>query len=270
MSGLVDSDPHRIRQIVNNLVTNAIRYTETGTVRVQLRQRPAVLIFVVSDTGPGVPHAQIPLIFQEFTQLDASRTRRFEGAGMGLTIVQGLVRLFGGTVEVASTVGKGTTFTVTIPVTPVAATEPPGVAAHAEPGGARPCVLIVDDNHLVRESLGEMIAHMDFDAHAVSSADEALAWLDAHRCDVVLLDLHMPDRDGYTFLADFTARGGPSSGVPVIVVSAYAPEADSAGRADGGAAEAGLQPFFETLLKPVHYEELRSALQRALALRHTV
>ncbi|MGE8491255.1 MAG: ATP-binding protein, partial [Paraburkholderia nemoris] len=270
---------HRIRQIVNNLVTNAIRYTETGTVRVQLRQRPAVLIFVVSDTGPGVPQAQIPLIFQEFTQLDASRARRFEGAGMGLAIVQGLVRLFGGTVEVASTVGEGTTFTVTIPVRPVAATAPPGVAAQAEPGGARPCVLIVDDNRLIRESLSEMIAHMDFDAHAVSNADDALAWLDARRCDVVLLDLHMPDRDGYTFLADFAARGGPSSGVPVIVVSAYGPEADSAdsaggagsaGSAGGGAGEAGLQPFFEALLKPVHYEELRSALQRALASRHTV
>jgi signal transduction histidine kinase/ActR/RegA family two-component response regulator len=273
MSGFVDSDPHRIRQIVNNLVTNAIRYTETGTVRVQLRQRPAVLIFVVSDTGPGVPHAQIPLIFQEFTQLDASRTRRFEGAGMGLTIVQGLVRLFGGTVEVASTVGEGTTFTVTIPVTPVAATAPPGTAVHAEPVGTRPCVLIVDDNRLIRESLSEMIAHMDFDAHAVSNADDALAWLDARRCDVVLLDLHMPDRDGYAFLEDFAARGGASSGVPVIVVSAYAPEADSVGSADSAAGEAGetgLQPFFEALLKPVHYEELRSALQRALASRHTV
>jgi signal transduction histidine kinase/ActR/RegA family two-component response regulator len=273
MSGFVDSDPHRIRQIVNNLVTNAIRYTETGTVRVQLRQRPAVLIFVVSDTGPGVSHAQIPLIFQEFTQLDASRTRRFEGAGMGLTIVQGLVRLFGGTVEVASTVGEGTTFTVTIPVTPVAATAPPGTAVHAEPVGTRPCVLIVDDNRLIRESLSEMIAHMDFDAHAVSNADDALAWLDARRCDVVLLDLHMPDRDGYAFLEDFAARGGASSGVPVIVVSAYAPEADSLGSADSAAGEAGetgLQPFFEALLKPVHYEELRSALQRALASRHTV
>jgi signal transduction histidine kinase/ActR/RegA family two-component response regulator len=270
MNGLVDSDPHRIRQIVNNLVTNAIRYTETGTVRVQLRQRPAVLIFVVSDTGPGVPHAQIPLIFQEFTQLDASRTRRFEGAGMGLAIVQGLVRLFGGTVEVASTVGEGTTFTVTIPVTPVTASAPSGVAAHTEPGGARPCVLIVDDNRLIRESLSEMIAHMDFDAHAVSNADDALAWLDARRCDVVLLDLHMPDRDGYTFLADFAARGGPSSGVPVIVVSAYAPQADSAGNAGGDGREAGSAPFFDALLKPVHYEELRSALQRALASRHTV
>jgi CheY-like chemotaxis protein len=174
---------------------------------------------------------------------------------------------------VASTVGEGTTFTVTIPVTPVAASAPAGVAAHAEAGGARPCVLIVDDNRLIRESLSEMIAHMDFDAHAVSNADDALAWLDAHRCDVVLLDLHMPDRDGYTFLADFAARGGPSSGVPVIVVSAYAPEtANGSGAAgeEGDAGEAGLQPFFEALLKPVHYEELRNALQRALTSRHTV
>ncbi|WP_091801975.1 ATP-binding protein [Burkholderia sp. WP9] len=263
MSGLVDSDPHRIRQIVNNLVTNAIRYTETGTVRVQLRQRPALLMFVVSDTGPGVPHAQIPLIFQEFTQLDASRTRRFEGAGMGLTIVQGLVKLFGGTVEVASKVGEGTTFTVTIPVTSVAAAEPPDVTANAEPGGARPCVLIVDDNRLIRESLSEMVAYMGFDAHAVANADDALAWLDARRCDVVLLDLHMPERDGYTFLADFAARGGPSAGVPVIVVSAYAPDGDND-------ADAGSRPFVEALLKPVHYEQLRSALQRALASRRMV
>ncbi|REG49454.1 signal transduction histidine kinase [Paraburkholderia sp. BL6669N2] len=266
MSGLVDSDPHRIRQIVNNLVTNAIRYTETGTVRVQLRQRPALLVFVVSDTGPGVPHAQIPLIFQEFTQLDASRTRRFEGAGMGLTIVQGLVKLFGGTVEVASKVGEGTTFTVTIPVTPVAAAQPQDVATRAEPGGARPCVLIVDDNSLIRESLSEMVAHMNFDAHAVANADDALAWLDTRRCDVVLLDLHMPERDGYTFLADFAKRGGPSAGVPVIVVSAYAPEAEVTGKAEE---EGGSQPFFDALLKPVHYEELRSALQRALTSRHT-
>jgi signal transduction histidine kinase/ActR/RegA family two-component response regulator len=266
VSGPVDSDPHRIRQIVNNLVTNAIRYTETGAVRVRLRQEPALLLFVVSDTGPGVPQAQIPLIFQEFTQLDASRTRRFEGAGMGLTIVQGLVKLFGGTLDVASTVGEGTTFTVAIPITSVATAAPVGMDAQTEPGGARPCVLIVDDNRLVRESLSEMIVHMNFDAHAVANADDALAWLETRRCDAVLLDLHMPERDGYTFLADFARRGGPSSGVPVIVVSAYAPESGAVATEDGR----GAQPFFETLLKPVHYEDLRGALQRALAAGHTV
>jgi CheY-like chemotaxis protein len=89
---------------------------------------------------------------------------------------------------------------------------------------------------------------------------------------VVLLDLHMPERDGYNFLADFARRGGPSSGAPVIVVSAYAPEADTRSAAEtAGAAEGrGAQPFFEALLKPVHYEDLRSALQRALAARHAV
>ncbi|NML34129.1 ATP-binding response regulator [Paraburkholderia antibiotica] len=259
-SGLVESDPHRIRQIVNNLVTNAIRYTEAGRVRVELRQQPALLVFVVSDTGSGVPPAQIPLIFEEFTQLDASRTRRFEGAGMGLAIVQGLVKLFGGTVDVASTVGQGTTFTVTIPVVPVATIEPSDVATQAAPGGARPRVLIVDDNRLIRESLSEMVAHMGYDAHAFGNADDALAWLDTSRCDVVLLDLHMPERDGYTFLADFATRGGPSVGVPVIVVSAYAPEVV---RDD----EDPVPAFFEALLKPVHYEDLKQALQRALAAR---
>ncbi|MGF6963184.1 signal transduction histidine kinase/CheY-like chemotaxis protein [Paraburkholderia sp. WC7.3g] len=264
VSGLVESDPHRIRQIVNNLVTNAIRYTETGTVRVELRQQPALLVFVVSDTGPGVPSAQIPLIFEEFTQLDASRTRRFEGAGMGLTIVQGLVKLFGGTVDVASALGEGTTFTVSIPVVPVATVEPADVAAQAEPGGARPCVLIVDDNRLIRESLSEMVAHMGYDAVALGNANDALAWLDAHRCEVVLLDLHMPERDGYTFLEDFATRGGPSAGVPVIVVSAYAPEVVR----DGETGATGAPSVFEALSKPVHYEDLKHALQRALAARH--
>jgi len=108
---------------------------------------------------------------------------------------------------------------------------------------------------------------MEFDAHAVANADDALAWLDAHRCDVVLLDLHMPERDGYAFLADLAARGGPSSEVPVIVVSAYAPEA---GAKHGGETENGALPFFEALLKPIHYGDLRNALQRALASRHTV
>jgi len=260
LAGPVDSDPHRIRQIVSNLVTNAIRYTEKGSVSVRLVQRLAVLTIIVSDTGPGVPPAQLPLMFREFTQLDGSRTRRFEGAGMGLAIVQGLLKLFGGNVAVESTVGEGTTFTVTIPVGPVEAVAPSDAAASREQGDVRAQVLIVDDNGLIRESLWEMVTRMGYDATAVGNVREALAWLDVRRCDVVLLDLHMPDQDGYTFLAEFTARSGPSAGVPVIAISAYAPEAPAA---DSG-------PFFEYLVKPVHYERLRGALLRALAARSTV
>ena len=257
----VDSDPHRIRQIVNNLVTNAIRYTEKGEVNVRFAldaaHAPAVLSITVRDTGPGVPHAQIPLIFKEFTQLDSSRSRRFEGAGMGLAIVQGLVDLFGGQLEIESRLGEGTTFTISIPVALVELAAPPQAATPAPDDGARPRVLIVDDNELVRESLREMIEHMGCDAAALGSADEAIGWLDTHHCDVVLLDLHMPGRDGYAFIEEFTARSGPAAGAPVIVVSAYAPEQPS----DETTA------FFDCLAKPVHYEVLREAVQRALTTR---
>ncbi|HXZ10007.1 MAG TPA: ATP-binding protein [Paraburkholderia sp.] len=259
--GQVESDPHRIRQIVNNLVTNAIRYTEKGTVLLQLVQWPTTLSIVVSDTGPGVPQAQLPLMFKEFTQLDASRTRRFEGAGMGLAIVQGLVDLFGGTVHVESKVGEGTSFKVTIPVVPVADDRSPAVQAETSSERERPQIFVVDDNPLVRESLCEMIVHMGYGAASAENADAALGWLDGHRCDVILLDLHMPDKDGYTFIADFRARRTPSGQVPVIAVSAYAPEPDTSG-ATG--------PFFECLAKPVHYEVLRAAVQRALAARRCV
>ncbi len=256
LTGPVDSDPHRIRQIVSNLVTNAIRYTEKGAVKVRLVQRLALLTIQVSDTGPGVPPGQLPLMFKEFTQLDGSRTRRFEGAGMGLAIVQGLLKLFGGSVSVESKVGEGTTFNVTIPVGPVEPARQPDTKAASAHEGGRSRVLIVDDNSLIRDSLLEMIAHMGYEASALANAKDALAWLDEHRCDALLLDLHMPDQDGYAFFAEFNARSGPSAGAPVIAISAYAAEAPPSDT-----------PFFEYLVKPVHYEQLRETLQRALAAR---
>ncbi|MPW20347.1 response regulator [Paraburkholderia sp. CNPSo 3157] len=258
-TGLVDSDPHRIRQIVNNLVTNAIRYTERGNVTLHFEQHAGALVIVVTDTGPGVPDTQIPLIFKEFTQLDASRTRRFEGAGMGLAIVQGLVALFNGTIGVESEVGKGTRFTVTIPVASVEAPAVPAAAPHEAHGDGRPQVLIVDDNQLIRESLCEMLEHMECDAAAVANADDAHVWLASRRCDLVLLDLHMPDKDGYAFMAEYAATKDAAARTPVIAVSAYAPD---------GPTRLGDAPFFDSLSKPVHYEVLRDAVQRALAARH--
>lgn len=268
----VVADPHRIRQIANNLVTNAIRYTERGSVRIEFAASDEgahgaqALAISVSDTGPGVSAAQIPLIFKEFTQLDSSRARRYEGAGMGLAIVRGLVDLFGGTIETDSRVGEGTTFTVTIPVTavppPVAETLAPPVREESVP----PQVLVVDDNPLVRESLCEMVAHMGYAALAASDADGALASLDATPCDVVLLDLHMPGRDGYAFVAGLDARAGAQARKrPRVIavsadVTALSPSAQRENRAEN--------PFFDALPKPVHYEVLRAALQRAFNAPH--
>ncbi|WP_224044931.1 ATP-binding response regulator [Paraburkholderia unamae] len=275
------ADPHRIRQIASNLVTNAIRYTERGKVRLEFSLEvgasalePAgteTLVIAVSDTGPGVAAEKIPLIFKEFTQLDASRSRRYEGAGMGLAIVRGLVDLFGGRIVTQSRVGKGTTFIVRIPVTPV---EPP--AAPAAPAAALstqppPRVLVVDDNPLVRDSLCEMVAHMGYSPLAAGDADRALALVETEPCDVVLLDLHMPGRDGYAFMAGLEARRGVLVPPRVIAVSAdVAGLAALGGACDGkGVGESGKRhgeaaPFFDRLTKPVHYEVLRAALQRAL------
>lgn len=266
----VVADPHRIRQIANNLVTNAIRYTERGTVRLEFALEAGEsaaassgekLAIIVSDTGPGVAAEQIPLIFKEFTQLDASRSRRYEGAGMGLAIVRGLVELFGGTIDTASRVGEGTTFTVRIPVVTV---DPPAapVAVAAEPGElAPPQILVVDDNPLVRDSLCEMVAYMGYAALAAADADSALALLDAVPCDVVLLDLHMPGRDGYAFAAALEEGYGARDKPHVIAVSA-----DVGGIATLAEAGPGAEPaFFDHLTKPVHFDVLRAAVQRALA-----
>jgi signal transduction histidine kinase len=278
--GIVESDPHRIRQIANNLVTNAIRYTERGTVRIEFVTASYALWIVVSDTGPGMSPEQIPLIFREFTQLDALRSRRHEGAGMGLAIVRGLVDLFGGSIATDSKPGEGTTFTVTIPVTPVVG-PPPSDARQPRPGdGERPRVLVVDDNRAVRESLCEMVVLMGYDALAAEDTDSALALVGHEPCDVVLLDLHMPGRDGYAFLSGLDAalaagerqraaggqnggqNGGPGGGRNsrplLIAVSAYVPEP--------GCVDAPT-PFFDCLAKPVHYDVLRTALQRAMAAR---
>ncbi|MBV8262022.1 MAG: response regulator [Paraburkholderia sp.] len=273
----VVADPHRIRQIANNLVTNAIRYTEQGKVRLEFwlqapqrgarmsLGRPAggdMLVIVVGDTGPGVATEQIPLIFKEFTQLDTSRSRRYEGAGIGLAIVRGLVDLFGGTIETQSQVGKGTTFTVRIPVTAV---EPPALAVVAEaalPAHPLPRVLVVDDNPLVRDSLCEMVAHMGYSALAAGDADTALALLHNEACDVVLLDLYMPGRDGYDFVGGLGAAPGMLALPRVIAVSADVAGLTALPDDTPGSEPA---PFFDRLTKPVHYEVLRAALQRALA-----
>jgi len=260
----VVADPHRIRQIANNLVTNAIRYTERGKVRVefaldaQLEPLPPLLSIVVSDTGPGVASSQIPLIFKEFTQLDTSRSRRYEGAGMGLAIVRGLVDLFDGTIETDSRVGEGTTFTVTVPVAPVAAPAAGGAGPHAGGAGGRPRVLVVDDNPLVLDSLCEMVTHMGYAVLAAGDADSALALAATKRCDAVLLDLHMPGRDGYAFLAGLDAGATAGPRPQVIAVSADVAAFTLCRESCS---------FFECLTKPVHYDVLHAALQRAISAR---
>ncbi|BAN25224.1 ATP-binding response regulator [Caballeronia insecticola] len=259
--GPIESDPHRVRQIVTNLVTNAIKYTESGSIDVHFARAEKRLDISVVDTGPGISREQLPLIFQEFTQLDSSSTRRFDGAGMGLAVVRGLVDLLGGSIEVSSEVGQGAAFRVSVPV--VAAEHLPerGEQDADAPALARSRVLVIDDHETIRESLMEMLTHLGYSVVAMPDVDSGLAWLRANDADVILADLHMPGKDGYSFANEYRARSAPGASVPIIAVSAYAPEL-----VDPSAAVL----FFDYLLKPVRYEVLKGAVHRAVTVRRRV
>lgn len=255
-AGLIESDQHRLRQIVTNLVTNAIKYTDSGSIDVRFERTLERLDISVIDTGPGIPRDQLPLIFKEFTQLDSSTTRRFDGAGMGLAVVRGLVELLGGVVNVSSDIGQGAAFRVSLPAAPVARIPELERAPADLPPLKKARVLVIDDHNSIRESLSEMLAHLGYASVAMSDVDSALAWLETNQADVILADLHMPGKDGYSFVNEYRARRAAGASLPVIAVSAYAPDL-----VDPSAAIL----FFDYLLKPVRYEVLKSALARALS-----
>ena len=255
-AGLIESDQHRLRQIVTNLVTNAIKYTDAGSIDVRFERTLERLDISVIDTGPGIPRDQLPLIFKEFTQLDSSTTRRFDGAGMGLAVVRGLVELLGGVVNVSSDIGQGAAFRVSLPAAPVARIPELERAPADLPPLKKARVLVIDDHNSIRESLSEMLAHLGYASVAMSDVDSALAWLETNQADVILADLHMPGKDGYSFVNEYRARRAAGASLPVIAVSAYAPDL-----VDPSAAIL----FFDYLLKPVRYEVLKSALARALS-----
>ncbi|WP_241269934.1 ATP-binding protein [Caballeronia sp. M1242] len=256
--GLLESDPHRVRQIVTNLVTNAIKYTDAGSIDVRFVRDKARLDISVTDTGPGIAREQLPLIFQEFTQLDSSSTRRFDGAGMGLAVVRGLVDLLGGSIDVSSEVGQGAAFRVSLPAVSVDEM-PERRDDDAEASGLRKSrVLVIDDHESIRDSLIEMLTLLGYWAVGMPDVDSALAWLRANDADVILLDLHMPGKDGYSFANEYRSRIAPGASVPIIAVSAYVPELVD---------PTATVLFFDYLLKPVRFEVLKAAVHRAATAR---
>ncbi len=189
----VVADGARIDQILTNLVINSIRYTERGRVSVTLGAYDPVLRrlhFVVADTGPGIPEDRIPTLFAP-DRARASAERRGEGSGMGLAIVRTLMTQLGGTVEVSSRLGRGTTFTLDIPAEPVVENDEP---RETEPGAGR--VLVVDDREDVLEALVSVVDELGYECDRARTAAIASNLAGSRRYDVILLDLQMPVKGG--------------------------------------------------------------------------
>ncbi len=244
------TDPARLRQVLLNLLGNAIKFTEQGQVTVRAQRQGDTLELAVADTGIGIPPAALAQIFEPFVQADATTTRRFGGSGLGLAISRRLTEALGGTLSVESTEGAGSTFRLALPF-PAAAPAPEG--DDRAPSGPLPAGLrvhVAEDNAVNRLVIGRQLAALGVQAAASSDGLSVVsAVLDAPP-DVVLMDVHMPGQDGFAATRALRAAGHRG---PILALTASAQPEDRA-----AAADAGMDGF---LVKPVTI----AALHRALA-----
>ena len=257
----VFSDPQRIRQCLLNLVGNAIKFTPSGEVVLEVccvgRQDGRALVhFEVRDTGIGIPEQSLDRLFQPFTQADSSTTRRFGGTGLGLSIVRKLVEMMGGQVGAHSQPGKGSTFWFTLPLEP------------AEMGGTEPQhdrsaegrrVLLVDDSATNRQVMASQLKHAGYEVETVASAMAALALLrqpGPQPFDAVVLDYQMPDMDG-AMLGEQIVKSREIAPTRLMLLTSLDRSGDMQRFAQIG--------FSAYLTKPVRTRELLACLNRALS-----
>ncbi|GAB6196385.1 hybrid sensor histidine kinase/response regulator [Lysobacter xanthus] len=233
--GRLRADPDRLQQVVWNLVTNAVKFTDRGgRVDVDLRRTDTDIELRVRDTGRGIAPQFLPYVFDRFSQVDASSTREHGGLGLGLSIVRHLVEMHGGTVDVSSEgAGRGTEFTVRLPVSTAPAEAPldrrrvDPTSVPAEPGldalAGRHIVLVEDDADS-RAMLAAVLEAHGARVVACASAATALDVLRGTRPDVVISDIGMPGMDGYAFIEALRTweTGMGRSAVPAIALTAYA------------------------------------------------
>jgi GAF domain-containing protein/DNA-binding response OmpR family regulator len=241
-------DPGRLRQILVNLVGNAIKFTDQGTIAVCVETVPQTdddicLHMAVSDTGVGIPEAKQRVIFDPFTQADSSTTRQYGGTGLGLTIAKQLVELMRGHIWVESSVGQGSTFHFTAcfvlqhETQTDAALAPPIIMKNLPTGVALDCpvnrrrlhVLLAEDNPINQQLVVRMLANRGHTVEVVSTGAEALASLEQQAFDVVLMDVQMPEMDGFKATAAIRARERTTNGhMPIIAMTAHAMRGDQA------------------------------------------
>ena len=221
-------DAGRLRQVLFNLIGNAIKFTDRGGVTVQVRHMPlgadrVELSLVVTDTGIGISAQAMPTLFEQFTQADESTSRRYGGSGLGLAICRQLIDLMGGTLEVRSEPGQGSAFSVALNMRRVdgAAPEAPenDVPVRVDHGRALR-VLVAEDNHVNQMLLVAMLGQMGHFCDVVANGREALQQLRAAPYDIVLMDIQMPEMDGVEATRAIRALPGPMARVPIIAVSA--------------------------------------------------
>jgi CheY-like chemotaxis protein/anti-sigma regulatory factor (Ser/Thr protein kinase) len=217
----VEGDQLRVRQALLNLASNAVKFTENGTVTIAAREEEASgrdwVVVSVADTGIGMAPEQLGKLFQDFSQADTSTTRKYGGTGLGLAISRRFCQMMGGDITAQSEAGHGSTFTIRLPLAEHRAPPKPALPA-VTVADDNPLVLVIDDDRVVREILGRFLEREGFKVVAVHGGHEGLRLARELRPTAIILDILMPDLDGWTVLA--AVKGDPTlAGIPVIVMT---------------------------------------------------
>ncbi len=256
----VVGDPGRLRQVLLNLLGNALKFTERGSValRVEVTGGPAqtaTLRFEIQDTGIGIPADQRDAIFEAFSQADSSTTRRYGGTGLGLSITRRLVELMGGTVTVESEPGAGSTFRVTAPFVVAETVPTPSSVVCANGASVRPLAVLLAEDNTVNQRI--VVKMLEKRGHRVTVATNGAAAIEAYRgdaFDVILMDVQMPDVDGFEATASIRGLEDGSRRTPIIALTAHALTGDRE-----RCLAAGMDEY---LTKPIQPADLYDALHR--------
>jgi len=261
-----DGDIGRVRQVMTNLIGNAIKFTEKGHVLIdvqgEVKGDVADLTIRVEDTGIGIPESQLDSVFEKFRQVDGSNTRKYEGTGLGLSISSSLVDMMGGEISVESVVNEGSTFIVKLSL-PIAEDIRVAKPAPAEIIGSK--ILIIDDNAVNRDILTEQVSHWKCQSAAVNSAEKGLSVLRKARAkgvgiDLVIVDFQMPKMTGEDFFDELRADKSIAD-IPVLMLTSISEDEMARRMLDNGLSGILIKPARSSQL----LDTIATCLQKAQA-----
>jgi len=216
--GSIHADLTKVRQMLLNLLSNACKFTEHGTIRLEVERDAGDISFRVRDSGIGMTDVQLSRLFEAFAQAESSTSKRYGGTGLGLAISRRFARLMGGDITVASEPGQGSTFTIRLPVETPVTGEPPGAKSAASNGSSAGTVLVIDDSEQARELIRRFLVGEGFSVLEAADGESGLALARQHRPDAITLDVLMPGRDGWAILAALKAEPEVAD-IPVIMLT---------------------------------------------------
>ncbi len=251
------SDPYRLKQVLTNLITNAIKFTPEGNVKITGKTANDMIIFQISDTGIGISTEQQQLIFEEFTQAHPDIEKQFGGTGLGLTISKRIVEMLGGSIEVKSQLGQGSVFSVTIPLVISDSISEEQKPPHNTDFLQGKNILIIDDDKMQLSLMEVLFSTYPAKIHTLNDATKAIALLEKELFDLVLTDIQMPKKSGFMLINKI--RKHPKSAIrdlPVVALS---------GKRDSSPEDYIDKGFTYFLGKPLQMEEALQVLELVLS-----